>query len=231
MRSSEAALNGVLQSKACSTMPSSRSPRVMSWYSAKAFRTLSSRFSIRTPVCTRSTSSFGSSVMCTNVSQYIGTYNEFPDPAAGRASCRGLFIIAFQHFHWFFRAARRNSLLKDSLGIRRQRLRTAAPEAETDRGAGPDRVPEQVRVHAHDPADSGGLLGQDRGTTGESASQRARCRTRHGDPIDGQGRLLPLAAGGKAAPDLRKKRRGGRQGLRAVQTARSRRPHRRQRIF
>src|SRR5271169_6261069 len=73
MRSSEAALNGIFPSKAWRTMPSKRSPRLMSWYSAKAFRTLSRRFSMRTPVCTRSTSSFESSIMCTNVPQYLRT--------------------------------------------------------------------------------------------------------------------------------------------------------------
>src|SRR5437868_6873025 len=56
MRSSEAWLNGHLPSKACRTMPSSKSPSVRSWYSAKAFKTFTRRFSIRTPVCTRSTS-------------------------------------------------------------------------------------------------------------------------------------------------------------------------------
>src|SRR5215813_14624856 len=35
-------------------MPSSRSPSVRSWYSASALSTLSRRFSMRTPVCTRS---------------------------------------------------------------------------------------------------------------------------------------------------------------------------------
>src|SRR5487761_193664 len=47
--------NGHLPSNACSTMPSSKSPSVKSWYSAKALRTFSRRFSMRTPVCTRST--------------------------------------------------------------------------------------------------------------------------------------------------------------------------------
>src|SRR5437762_6799955 len=47
---------GALPSKACSTIPSSKSPRVMSFNSANAFSTFRMRFSIRTPVCTRSTS-------------------------------------------------------------------------------------------------------------------------------------------------------------------------------
>src|SRR5580693_8537394 len=87
MRSSEAALNGVLPSKAWSTIPSSRSPRVMSWYSAKPFRTLRRRFSMRTPVWTRSTSSFESSIMGTSVPQYKDTsQNEGwpPEPMIGR---------------------------------------------------------------------------------------------------------------------------------------------------
>src|SRR5216684_3934652 len=134
---------------------------------------------------------------------------------------RRLFIIAFHHFRWSSAPARRNSLLKDSLGIRRQHLRTATPEAETDRGSRPDRVPHQVRVHPHHPADSRGLLGQDRGATGKSAGQRARRRTHHGDPPDGQGWLLPLATRWEAASDLREKRRGWRKGLRVVQVARS----------
>src|SRR5271157_227176 len=46
---------GALPSKACSTMPSSRSPSVMSFSSASPLRTFSSRFSMRTPVWTRST--------------------------------------------------------------------------------------------------------------------------------------------------------------------------------
>src|SRR6476469_7836575 len=37
-------------------MPSRRSPRLRSWYSASPLRTLRMRFSIRTPVWTRSTS-------------------------------------------------------------------------------------------------------------------------------------------------------------------------------
>src|SRR5271169_5991468 len=49
-------VNGVLPSNACSTTPSSKSPRVMSLYSASAFRTFNSRRSMRTPVCTRSDS-------------------------------------------------------------------------------------------------------------------------------------------------------------------------------
>ena len=47
--------NGVLPSKACSTMPSSKSPSDRSSESASALSTLSMRFSIRTPVCKRST--------------------------------------------------------------------------------------------------------------------------------------------------------------------------------
>src|SRR5262245_57932566 len=46
-------LKGALPSKAWRTMPSSRSPRVMSLDSARPFRTLRMRFSSRTPVCTR----------------------------------------------------------------------------------------------------------------------------------------------------------------------------------
>src|SRR6201996_892472 len=49
-------LNGTLPSKACRMIPSSRSPSVMSFCSATAFNTFKSRFSMRTPVCTRSTS-------------------------------------------------------------------------------------------------------------------------------------------------------------------------------
>src|SRR6185437_11070557 len=56
MRASVSRPNGALPSNACSTMPSSRSPRVMSWYSATPFSTLSRRFSSFTPVWTRSTS-------------------------------------------------------------------------------------------------------------------------------------------------------------------------------
>src|SRR3974390_297361 len=40
-------------------MPSSRSPSVRSFNSAKSFRTFNKRFSMRTPVCTRSTSIIG----------------------------------------------------------------------------------------------------------------------------------------------------------------------------
>src|SRR5258708_30948611 len=144
---------------------------------------------------------------------------------------RRLFIITFHHYGWPFAPARRNSLLKDSLGIRRQRIRTAAPKAETDRSSGPDRIPQQVRVHAYHPADSGGLFRQDCRAIGKSAGQPARGWAHHGDPPDGQGRLLPLAAGWKAAPDLREEGRSRRSGLRAVQAARSRRPYRRQRLF
>ena len=46
---------GALPSKACRTMPSSKSPSVRSSESASAFSTLSIRFSRRTPVWTRST--------------------------------------------------------------------------------------------------------------------------------------------------------------------------------
>src|SRR5271169_5101192 len=100
MRSSEAALNGIFPSKAWRTMPSKRSPRLMSWYSAKAFRTLSRRFSMRTPVWTRSTSSFRSSIMCTIIPSYQGTRKSLLDlrTARGPRSGRRLFIIAFQRF-------------------------------------------------------------------------------------------------------------------------------------
>src|SRR5450755_1319943 len=94
MRSSDAGLNGVLPSKACSTMPSSTSPSVMSWYSAKAFSTLRIRFSMRTPVCTRSTSRLGPSFMCTNVPWYqlrIKRHDcRFVMGRTGRATNRGL---------------------------------------------------------------------------------------------------------------------------------------------
>src|SRR6201993_1065666 len=53
------ALNGVLFSSACRAMPSSRSPRDMSRYSARPLSTLSRRFSSRTPVWMRSTSRGG----------------------------------------------------------------------------------------------------------------------------------------------------------------------------
>ncbi len=51
---SDSAVDGAFPSKAWSTIPSSRSPSVKSFNSAKAFRTLRTRFSIRTPVWTRS---------------------------------------------------------------------------------------------------------------------------------------------------------------------------------
>src|SRR5664279_231050 len=57
---------GTLPSKACSTMPSSKSPRVMSWRSATALSTFKRRFSILTPVCTLST-------FCPMLSMYHGT--------------------------------------------------------------------------------------------------------------------------------------------------------------
>src|SRR5690242_4625184 len=60
---------GHFPSNAWSTMPSMRSPRVRSWYSANAFITLRIRFSRRTPVCTRSTA-YAPSLpwyICTNV--------------------------------------------------------------------------------------------------------------------------------------------------------------------
>src|ERR1700678_3831242 len=82
MRSSDAGLNGVFPSKACSTMPSSTSPKVRSWYSAKAFSTFKIRFSMRTPVCTRSTTSFCSSTIRTNVPRYIGMCNANSSPAS-----------------------------------------------------------------------------------------------------------------------------------------------------
>src|SRR5689334_21497017 len=59
MRLSVSSPKGALPSNAWRTMPSSRSPRVMSWYSARAFRTRRGRFSVRTPVWTRSMLSFG----------------------------------------------------------------------------------------------------------------------------------------------------------------------------
>src|SRR5215470_13010052 len=72
MRLRESSLKGHFPSKACSTMPSNKSPKVMSWYSAKPFSTLSRRFSMRTPVCTRSTSR-GSFVVIM-VPMYRGNY-------------------------------------------------------------------------------------------------------------------------------------------------------------
>src|SRR5271157_285088 len=53
-----------LPSKACRTIPSSRSPRVISFSSATALSTFNKRFSIRTPVWTRSTTT-GSRFCCT----------------------------------------------------------------------------------------------------------------------------------------------------------------------
>src|SRR5215472_1090698 len=54
---SDSGVNGTFPSSACSTTPSSRSPSVMSFNSARALRTLSRRFSIRAPVWTLSTTS------------------------------------------------------------------------------------------------------------------------------------------------------------------------------
>src|SRR5581483_2206884 len=71
IRASDSLPNGALPSKACSTMPSRRSPRVMSRSSANAFSTLRMRFSMRTPVWTRSTSI--SSFRATMVHMYHGT--------------------------------------------------------------------------------------------------------------------------------------------------------------
>src|SRR5581483_7223429 len=78
MRSIEAGENGTLPSKACNRMPSSKSPSVKSWYSANAFRTLSSRFSMRTPVCTRSM--MYSSLIGTNVPWYVLIFQSRDDP-------------------------------------------------------------------------------------------------------------------------------------------------------
>src|SRR5437588_2235387 len=72
MRRSDSSLKGHLPSKACSTIPSSKSPSVRSWYSAKPFSTLSRRFSMRTPVCTRSTTR-RSSICVFMVPMYQGT--------------------------------------------------------------------------------------------------------------------------------------------------------------
>src|SRR5271156_4206231 len=50
------ALNGALPSKACRTIPSSKSPSVIFLYSASALSTFTMRRSMRTPVWIRSTS-------------------------------------------------------------------------------------------------------------------------------------------------------------------------------
>src|ERR1700687_5055181 len=70
MRLSDSALKGVLPSKAWRTMPSSRSPSDMSWYSARALRTLRRRFAMRTPVWTRWMTSWDSLI---TVRMYHGT--------------------------------------------------------------------------------------------------------------------------------------------------------------
>lgn len=57
--SSVSSPNGDLPSKLCRTIPSSRSPRLISRWVARAFRTFRMRFSMRTPVCTRSTLCLG----------------------------------------------------------------------------------------------------------------------------------------------------------------------------
>src|SRR6476469_5935501 len=54
--------NGCFPSKTCRTIPSSKSPSDMSWYSASPLRTFRMRFSSRTPVWTRSTS-YGSTMV------------------------------------------------------------------------------------------------------------------------------------------------------------------------
>src|SRR5229473_4820400 len=54
MRFIDSEPKGAFPSKAWRTMPSRRSPRVMSWYSAMALRTFTMRFSMRTPVWVRS---------------------------------------------------------------------------------------------------------------------------------------------------------------------------------
>src|SRR6476646_11321269 len=48
-------LNADFPSRACRVTPSSRSPNERSRYSASALSVLTNRFSIRTPLCTRST--------------------------------------------------------------------------------------------------------------------------------------------------------------------------------
>src|SRR5215468_4472844 len=54
MRFRDSAPKGAFPSKACSTIPSTRSPSDISWSSARPLRTLRSLFSRRTPVWTRS---------------------------------------------------------------------------------------------------------------------------------------------------------------------------------
>src|SRR6185369_7656128 len=80
MRCRDSSPKGAFPSKACRTMPSRRSPSERSRSSARAFSTFRRRFSMRTPVCVRSTTRRGGSVVpifVTMVHMYHGC------PAAG----------------------------------------------------------------------------------------------------------------------------------------------------
>src|SRR5258708_44164 len=67
-------------------MPSTRSPKVRSLYSAKAFNTFRRRFSIRTPVCTRSTAK-NCPLIGTNVPRYHHKW-QFEYLRTSEVSCR-----------------------------------------------------------------------------------------------------------------------------------------------
>src|ERR1017187_3078442 len=79
---------GALPSKACSTMPSSRSPSVRSFSSASPLRTFSRRFSMRTPVCTRSTtmgcSSCSFMVLMYQCTKIMSNLMDRPQPAKSK---------------------------------------------------------------------------------------------------------------------------------------------------
>src|SRR3974377_431468 len=103
--------------------------------------------------------------------------------------------------------------MKDVLGTRRKHLRNPARETEENRSAGTTSLSAQIRIHSYHPANPGRVQRQNRRGTGGDTHQRARRRTHHGDPPDGQGRLRASATKWPAAAVLRKEGRGRRRML------------------
>ena len=95
-------LNADFPSRACRVTPSSRSPNERSRYSASAFSVLTNRFSIRTPICTRSTGRdlFASFIwdIVTNIPMSRNSFLCSISMSAGRYPARRFFCPMKNHF-------------------------------------------------------------------------------------------------------------------------------------
>jgi len=142
--------------------------------------------SMRTPVCTRSTSNSDSSAMCTNVPRYLRDVKIEKRPGSADSGGQWPAYNRVSVFpFWMLRAVERDSPQGADWHSTRKSTNYGARKLKQIEALGQPSYPTRLRVHAYNPGEFEPTFGQD----GRALEIRASCtrgRAHHGHSPDGK---------------------------------------------